>query len=70
MLTGDASNSGERIAKQLNLDTVHAACNPRDKQAHVETLAAKGAIVAMVGDGVNDSLLPEVPFIYRNGNRR
>jgi len=55
MLTGDASNSGERIAKQLNLDTVHAACSPRDKQAHVETLAAKGAIVAMVGDGVNDS---------------
>ncbi|GGF05677.1 heavy metal translocating P-type ATPase [Pseudoalteromonas gelatinilytica] len=55
MLTGDASNSGERIAKQLNLDTVHAACSPRDKQTHVEALASKGAIVAMVGDGVNDS---------------
>ncbi|AXV65483.1 cadmium-translocating P-type ATPase [Pseudoalteromonas lipolytica] len=55
MLTGDASNSGERLAKQLNLDTVHAGCSPQDKQTHVDALASKGAVVAMVGDGVNDS---------------
>ncbi|WP_404339816.1 heavy metal translocating P-type ATPase [Pseudoalteromonas mariniglutinosa] len=55
MLTGDASDSGLQIANKLGLDSVHWACSPEDKQTQVNKLASNGAIVAMVGDGVNDS---------------
>ncbi len=55
MLTGDASNAGQNIAKKLNLDSYTTGCLPQDKQKYVETWSAQGEIVAMVGDGVNDS---------------
>jgi len=55
MLTGDASNAGQMIAKKLNLDSFTTGCLPQDKQKQVETWSAQGEIVAMVGDGVNDS---------------
>lgn len=55
MLTGDASNAGQKIAKKLNLDSFTTGCLPQDKQKQVEAWSAQGEIVAMVGDGVNDS---------------
>ncbi|MFP3351084.1 heavy metal translocating P-type ATPase [Pseudoalteromonas sp. SIMBA_153] len=55
MLTGDASDAGAKVAKKLKLDSVLASCSPKDKQNAVDHWSSHGEIVAMVGDGVNDS---------------
>ncbi|EGI71302.1 type cbb3 cytochrome oxidase biogenesis protein CcoI [Pseudoalteromonas distincta] len=55
MLTGDASDAGQKVAKQLNLESVQSGCSPQDKQTAVEQWASQNEVVAMVGDGVNDS---------------
>ena len=55
MLTGDASDAGTKVAKKLKLDSVLASCSPKDKQVAVERWSTQGEVVAMVGDGVNDS---------------
>ncbi|CAD2224250.1 Cation transport ATPase, E1-E2 [Pseudoalteromonas sp. 3J6] len=55
MLTGDASDAGAKVAKKLKLDSALASCSPKDKQVAVERWSSQGEIVAMVGDGVNDS---------------
>ena len=55
MLTGDASNAGQQIAKKLKLDSFKLGCLPEDKQTEVQNWSSQGEIVAMVGDGVNDS---------------
>lgn len=55
MLTGDASDAGAKLAKTLKLDSVQASCSPEDKQKAVDKWSEQGEIVAMVGDGVNDS---------------
>ncbi|CAM4248299.1 heavy metal translocating P-type ATPase [Pseudoalteromonas ostreae] len=55
MLTGDASNAGQQIARKLKLDSFKLGCLPEDKQNEVKLWSSQGEIVAMVGDGVNDS---------------
>jgi len=35
MLTGDASDAGQRIAKKLKLHSVQSGCSPKDKQTAV-----------------------------------
>lgn len=55
MLTGDASDAGQKVAKQLNLGSVQSGCSPQDKQTAVEQWASQNEVVVMVGDGVNDS---------------
>jgi len=55
MLTGDASDAGAKVAKKLKLNSVQASCSPKDKQNAVDHWSSQGEIVAMVGDGVNDS---------------
>ncbi|GAA60875.1 Cu2+-exporting ATPase [Pseudoalteromonas sp. BSi20652] len=55
MLTGDASDAGQKVAKQLKLESVQSGCSPQDKQTAVERWSSQNEIVAMVGDGVNDS---------------
>ncbi|MBT2152831.1 cadmium-translocating P-type ATPase [Pseudoalteromonas tetraodonis] len=55
MLTGDASAAGAKVAKKLKLDSVQSNCSPKDKQVAVERWSTQGEVVAMVGDGVNDS---------------
>ena len=58
MLTGDAREVGEAVARELGLDEVHAQLLPGDKVARVEQLLAgtspKGKL-AFVGDGINDA---------------
>jgi Ca2+-transporting ATPase len=55
MLTGDHRNTANEIAKQAGIDEVHARMTPADKLKLVRELKAKGNIVAMTGDGVNDA---------------
>lgn len=55
MLTGDNQQVAEKVAQQLGGMTVQANLKPEDKEALVQDYQAKGEVVLMVGDGVNDA---------------
>ncbi|WHO76121.1 heavy metal translocating P-type ATPase [Rhizobium sp. BT03] len=55
MATGDNERTARAVAKSLGIDEVRADMLPEGKSALIEELRAKGAIIAMAGDGVNDA---------------
>ena len=55
LLTGDNAGTARAVAAEAGIVDVAADVLPADKAAYVQDLQRKGAVVAMVGDGVNDS---------------
>ncbi|OHD98775.1 MAG: copper-translocating P-type ATPase, partial [Sulfurimonas sp. RIFCSPLOWO2_02_FULL_36_28] len=55
MLTGDSRTTAEIVARKLGIDEVHAEVLPEQKAEIIKEFQAKGRIVAMAGDGINDA---------------
>ncbi len=55
MLTGDNQRTAEAVARDVGIDHVIAGVLPEGKVAAIEELRRQGGVVAMVGDGINDS---------------
>ncbi len=55
LLTGDSSPQGPILAAELGIESVQIGLEPQKKMAQVQSLQNKGAVVAMVGDGLNDA---------------
>lgn len=56
MLTGDNASSARFIASKLGVSSFQAEVLPDEKYQYIKALQAQGKCVAMVGDGINDSV--------------
>lgn len=56
MCTGDHSDTAEFIAKKLWITEFYAQTSPEEKSSLISRLQKEGKKVAMVGDGINDSI--------------
>lgn len=55
MLTGDNARVAQAVAEELGLDEFFAEVLPQEKAQKIREVKARGEIVAMTGDGVNDA---------------
>ncbi|NJB86079.1 Cu2+-exporting ATPase [Lewinella marina] len=55
MLTGDNAQTAAAVAREVGLTEYRAEVMPSDKADFVKDLQQRGKVVAMVGDGINDS---------------
>lgn len=55
MLTGDSDSAARQIAAEVGIEHYKAEVLPAQKAAYIKELQGRGKIVAMVGDGINDS---------------
>lgn len=55
LLSGDTQEAVERAAAQVRITHAEWRCTPEQKERYVQELQQRGAVVAMVGDGMNDA---------------
>jgi Cu2+-exporting ATPase len=55
MLTGDNAQTAKAVSEEVGIEEYHANVLPSDKAGYVKQLQQRGHVVAMVGDGINDS---------------
>jgi len=55
MLTGDAEEVAQWVAKELDIDDYFAQVLPEEKAKKIKLLKERGFKVAMIGDGINDA---------------
>jgi Cu2+-exporting ATPase len=55
MLTGDRASAARHVAEVTGIEHWQAETMPQDKADMVKSLREQGRVVAMVGDGINDS---------------
>ncbi|MFS0754247.1 heavy metal translocating P-type ATPase [Noviherbaspirillum sp. 1P10PC] len=55
MLTGDNEHTAQAIAKEVDIDDARGNQLPEDKLRVIEQIAKDGAVIGMVGDGINDA---------------
>ncbi len=55
MITGDSRATAEAVARELGIDEFEAEVLPARKAEIVKDLQARGRIVGMAGDGINDA---------------
>lgn len=70
LLSGDRDALARQVARQLGIATVQGDCLPQQKVDYVRQLQRDGAVVAMVGDGINDAAVlgsADVSFAMGSG---
>lgn len=70
LLTGDALDRAQDVARAVGIVQVVAGAAPEDKLEHVRAERARGHVVAAVGDGINDAPLlacADVSFALGHG---
>ena len=55
MLTGDNEHTAASVARQTGISNYKSGLLPDEKADYIKALQLKGKVVAMVGDGINDS---------------
>ncbi len=55
LLTGDTVEAANRVAEKIEVSDVRARMSPADKLAAMKDMQEDGRIIAMLGDGINDS---------------
>jgi Cu2+-exporting ATPase len=70
LLSGDHQGVTQKVAAQLGIAIARGECLPDQKLAFVQQLQQSGAIVAMIGDGINDAAVlraADVSFAMGSG---
>jgi Cu2+-exporting ATPase len=70
LLSGDSPAIVQQVAASLQMDEAHGGMLPDQKLAYVQQLQQQGAVVVMVGDGMNDAAVlrgADVSFAMGSG---